>query len=269
MFDSAFQPPELQPQPQDAPPEGIAVHVRVRPLNSFERNRGDHECVHCDEASQTVRFVTQPAASRGIGGGVVKALTFDSVVSGSSQVDVFRTVRTQALLQDALQGHAVTVFAYGQTGSGKTYTISGDDSSEPNSEEAPPWSDPGPSGLVPRALGTLFATIAQWTREGRLSSCSVRAPHLSESEALTAPLTVAPPAPTSCLEPSPLGSHRAAGPWPLLPRRCVRRIWSSTTSRSTTCSIQSPQTCSCARTRRRASSSRTCCRWTARAWPMP
>ena len=32
------------------------------------------------------------------------------------------TVRTQALLQDALQGYAVTVFAYGQTGSGKTFT---------------------------------------------------------------------------------------------------------------------------------------------------
>ena len=111
--------PLLEPQPHEEEPEGIAVHVRVRPLNSFERSRGDHECVHCDEATQTVRFVTQPASGRGGGGGgVVKALRFDSAVSGSSQVDVFRTVRTQALLQDALQGYAVTVFAYGQTGSG-------------------------------------------------------------------------------------------------------------------------------------------------------
>ena len=114
------EPPHLEEQQQGEPPEGIAVHVRVRPLNGFERSRGDHECVHCDEATQTVRFVTQPVAGRsgGGGGGLVKALTFDSVVSGSSQVDVFRTVRTQALLQDALQGYAVTVFAYGQTGSG-------------------------------------------------------------------------------------------------------------------------------------------------------
>lgn len=164
------EPPHLKPQYEEEP-EGIAVHVRVRPLNSFERSRGDHECVHCDEATQTVKFVTQPAkGSTGVGGGVVKALRFDSVVSGSSQVDVFRSVRTQALLQDALQGYAVTVFAYGQTGSGadgppppgrprpptlsltltsdlasvltcnapgKTFTISGDDASEPNSEEAP------------------------------------------------------------------------------------------------------------------------------------
>ena len=75
------------------------MHVRVRPLNEYERSRGDHECVYCDPATQTVRFVTQPATGRGGGGGgVVKALRFDSAVSGSSQVDVFRTVRTQALL---------------------------------------------------------------------------------------------------------------------------------------------------------------------------
>ena len=115
--------PLYEAQPHEEEPEGIAVHVRVRPLNEYERSRGDHECVYCDPATQTVRFVTQPATGRGGGGGgVVKALRFDSAVSGSSQVDVFRTVRTQALLQDALQGYAVTVFAYGQTGSGKTFT---------------------------------------------------------------------------------------------------------------------------------------------------
>ena len=118
MFQPADE-PLYEAQPHEEEPEGIAVHVRVRPLNSFERSRGDHECVHCDEATQTVKFVTQPAkGGTGVGGGVVKALRFDSAVSGSSQVDVFRTVRTQALLQDALQGYAVTVFAYGQTGSG-------------------------------------------------------------------------------------------------------------------------------------------------------
>ena len=31
---------------------------------------------------------------------------------------------------------------------------------------------------MPRTLGTLFATIAQWTHEGRLSTCSVRASYL-------------------------------------------------------------------------------------------
>jgi len=160
--------------------ETLAVHVRVRPLNDFERGRGDHECVHCAEDGRTVQFVTQPERGRGGGGGggVVKQLTFDSVQSGSSQVEVFRACGTQALLQDALQGYAVTIFAYGQTGSGKTYTISGDPDCEPDSEEAPPWSDAGPSGLIPRALGTLFAAIAQWTHEGRLSACSVRASYL-------------------------------------------------------------------------------------------
>ena len=99
MFQPADE-PLYEAQPHEEEPEGIAVHVRVRPLNEYERSRGDHECVYCDPATQTVRFVTQPATGRGGGGGgVVKALRFDSAVSGSSQVDVFRTVRTQALLQ--------------------------------------------------------------------------------------------------------------------------------------------------------------------------
>ena len=98
MFQPADE-PLYEAQPHEEEPEGIAVHVRVRPLNEYERSRGDHECVYCDPATQTVRFVTQPATGRGGGGGgVVKALRFDSAVSGSSQVDVFRTVRTQALL---------------------------------------------------------------------------------------------------------------------------------------------------------------------------
>ena len=48
----------------------------------------------------------------------------------------------------------MTVFAYGQTGSGKTFTISGDEADEPNSEEAPPWSDPGPSNPDPTPTPT-------------------------------------------------------------------------------------------------------------------
>ena len=35
----------------------IQVHVRVRPLNDQERQRGDHECIHVASDGQTVRFV--------------------------------------------------------------------------------------------------------------------------------------------------------------------------------------------------------------------
>ena len=36
--------------------ESIQVHVRVRPLNDYERQRGDHECIHIDVDGRTVRF---------------------------------------------------------------------------------------------------------------------------------------------------------------------------------------------------------------------
>ena len=296
----------LEPQLYEEEPEGIAVHVRVRPLNSFERSRGDHECVHCDEATQTVRFVTQPATGRGGGGGgVVKALKFDSAVSGSSQVDVFRTVRTQALLQDALQGYAVTVFAYGQTGSGAdgppppgrarpptlglaltlipdpVSTLTRTHQARPSPSRATTRTSPtpkrrrplccgkqgrygqrGPKRLNGRGWLELGAApehgLALTEASGMLAEVLSHLcfPHRHRRGPTLAPLACchAPSAPSS--RPSRSGRTRGAS----RPARCARRTSSCTTSRSTTCSTPSRPTCSCARTHRRASSSRTCCR---------
>ena len=46
----------------------------------------------------------------------MRSLTFDSVLTGSSQPLVFQTTRTLQLLQDALNGYSVTIFAHGQVG---------------------------------------------------------------------------------------------------------------------------------------------------------
>eukprot|EP00964_Phaeocystis_antarctica_P113655 scaffold77655_cov64-Phaeocystis_antarctica.AAC.6 len=177
------EPPHLKPQYEEEP-EGIAVHVRVRPLNSFERSRGDHECVHCDEATQTVKFVTQPAkGSTGVGGGVVKALRWTSSAPcarrrccrtrcRATQSPSSRTARRAQVptaLPFAWKAEAINPkpkpnpdlrpsLSPDSHAPGKTFTISGDDASEPNSEEAPA----APSGKQGRySLGASAAQAAE------------------------------------------------------------------------------------------------------------
>ena len=160
------------------------VVVRVRPLNEQERARGDHNCIHIGDDHRTIRFVAQVGSVRASGGaadqapGVVKALMFDAALAGSSQPAVFETTQTIQLLQDALDGFSITIFAYGQTGSGKTYTMTGPDAVEGQATPAG-GSTPGPQGLIPRGVHTLFELIAGETEAGRLpGGCAVRASYL-------------------------------------------------------------------------------------------
>ena len=161
--------------------EPVLVQVRIRPLNAIERARGDHECVHCADDGCTIQFVS---AARGRGGGTaeqapVQQLTFDATLHGPSQASVFRSVGATKLLEDALNGYAVTVFAYGQTGSGKTYTMSGadPDGGSPPTTASYTGADDGPEGLIPRALGALFALIGR-AQAGGAPPTSVRASYL-------------------------------------------------------------------------------------------
>ena len=151
--------------------ENIRVHVRVRPLNETELARGDQNCLHIADDGRTVRFVGQRDE--------VRSLAFDSAISGSSQAMLFATTETERLLQDAIEGYAVTIFAYGQTGSGKTFTMTGHESHEQRDDEPPQPADEGPEGLIPRGVGALFAMIAQQAAEGQLpGGCAVRASYL-------------------------------------------------------------------------------------------
>ena len=161
--------------------EPVLVQVRIRPLNAIERARGDHECVHCADDGCTIQFVS---AARGRGGGTaeqapVQQLTFDATLHGPSQASVFRSVGATKLLEDALNGYAVTVFAYGQTGSGKTYTMSGadPDGGSPPTTASYTGADDGPEGLIPRALGALFALIGR-QQAGGAPPTRVRASYL-------------------------------------------------------------------------------------------
>ena len=162
--------------------EPVLVQVRIRPLNAIERARAATTgCVHCADDGCTIQFVS---AARGRGGGTaeqapVQQLTFDATLHGPSQASVFRSVGATKLLEDALNGYAVTVFAYGQTGSGKTYTMSGadPDGGSPPTTASYTGADDGPEGLIPRALGALFALIGR-AQAGGAPPTSVRASYL-------------------------------------------------------------------------------------------
>lgn len=157
--------------------ENIQVHVRVRPLNELERSRGDHECVHISDDGRTINHVVPPERAA-TGAPAVRALSFDSAIGGSSQARVFETTQITQLLQDALEGIAVTVFAYGQTGSGKTFTMTGSESVADGDGQFLPNGD-GPHGLIPRGVTALFSLIAQQQQSGQLpGGCQVRASYL-------------------------------------------------------------------------------------------
>jgi kinesin family protein 6/9 len=79
---------------------------------------------------------------------------FDAIFGEeASQEDVFDIIARDKV-DNLLAGENSTIFAYGQTGSGKTYSIFG---GETFSER----------GLIPRALGLVFATMAQKQAEGK------------------------------------------------------------------------------------------------------
>ena len=114
----------------------VRVFVRVRPLSSAERDRG--ECAALVPSSPSeVRLNPggglRPAAD-------ARRFEMDAVFGPeASQSTVFEEVAP--LVRSALDGYHACIFAYGQTGSGKTHTMEG-------SEED--------RGITFRALSALF-----------------------------------------------------------------------------------------------------------------
>ena len=111
----------------------IRVYCRVRPMLSFERERGQEMAVEIpDELTINLKWKDKK-----------REFNFDAVFEGNTpQEKVFED--TKHLIQSAVDGYNVCIFAYGQTGSGKTFTIYGN-------EELP--------GLTPRGVSELFNTL--------------------------------------------------------------------------------------------------------------
>lgn len=128
------------------PVTGVKVAVRIRPLNSREKDMKSKVCVDTPTANRVVIF--DPNGDK-------KAHTFiydyaywslDGRYEKATQDVVYRDLGAN-ILNNAFEGYNYTIFAYGQTGSGKSYTMMG---SLQNETEA---------GLIPRACRELFQRI--------------------------------------------------------------------------------------------------------------
>ena len=85
----------------------IRVYCRIRPMLSFERERGQEMAVEIpDELTINLKWKDKK-----------REFTFDAVFDGNTSQDkVFED--TRHLIQSAVDGYNVCIFAYGQTGSG-------------------------------------------------------------------------------------------------------------------------------------------------------
>ncbi|KAA6426660.1 MAG: CENPE type kinesin [Trebouxia sp. A1-2] len=118
--------------------ENISVHVRVRPLNELETEKG---ATWKDENNKI--FQVNPVSGEPVN---ESPYVLDNIFGkGWSTQQVYEQT-TQALIQKVVGGFNSTVFAYGQTSSGKTHTMRG-------TEEEP--------GIIPLAVSEIFDHISR------------------------------------------------------------------------------------------------------------
>jgi len=123
--------------------QNIQVFVRVRPLNSTEKNSRSWSVLDTPGTGEVV--VKEKSNSS-----LTKTFNFDRVFgTNSAQQDVYKSV-VGPLIKRVLQGYNCTVFAYGQTGTGKTYTMEG------LGEIRGSWENDPNAGIIPRSMSGLF-----------------------------------------------------------------------------------------------------------------
>lgn len=124
--------------------ECIKVVVRIRPLNSKEKQSG-HEVITVAHEDRGVIEVRNPSADASEPS---KTFTFDAVFSDKSTQRSIYDVCAAPVVQSVLEGYNGTVFAYGQTGAGKTHTMEG-------------YADsPELRGIIPNAIQHIFDHVS-------------------------------------------------------------------------------------------------------------
>ncbi|KAJ7387313.1 Kinesin- protein 12 [Desmophyllum pertusum] len=97
--------------------DNVRVVARARPLNLFEKERGD---------KNIIKLPGDGAVWIDNSFGQIKPFTFNAAFGeDTSQQQMFEGCGIKHLVEMAVEGYSCTAFAYGQTGSGKTYTITG------------------------------------------------------------------------------------------------------------------------------------------------
>eukprot|EP00930_Biecheleria_cincta_P061592 TRINITY_DN47157_c0_g1_i1.p1 TRINITY_DN47157_c0_g1~~TRINITY_DN47157_c0_g1_i1.p1 ORF type:complete len:951 (-),score=192.66 TRINITY_DN47157_c0_g1_i1:14-2866(-) len=121
------------------PAESIQVAIRVRPLNSREKDLGDRVAVTVGGGEVCVEL-SQSAEPR--------SFTFDYGYGIEATQQQVQEDLGQNLLASAIDGYNSCLFAYGQTGAGKSWSITGDRSHEES------------RGLLPRISESLVKSLS-------------------------------------------------------------------------------------------------------------
>lgn len=122
--------------------ETVKVAVRVRPMNTREKNINSVNCVEVDKSNNQISVLKQDNPNE------TKTFQYDFVYPiGTAQRQIYDEVGFP-LVEAVFEGYNGTIFAYGQTGCGKTFTMMG----EYNNLEL--------RGIIPNAFSHIFGYIS-------------------------------------------------------------------------------------------------------------
>lgn len=116
--------------------KSVQVAVRVRPLVSFELERGYKDVLEIYPTLNQVRIKNTD-----------KAYTYNHVFEPCSTQNEIYEKCVKELIQNLFKGYNLTILAYGQTGSGKTHTM------------GTTYNGEGEMGIIPRAVQEIFDNI--------------------------------------------------------------------------------------------------------------
>ena len=136
------------------PAECVKVMVRVRPMNSKEKDRNCKSCVEIDDPTHQITLNKPNEAE------AQKTFSFDNVFAPDCAQEKIYEESAFSLVESVVEGYNGTIFAYGQTGCGKTFTMMG----VPDHETM--------KGVIPRTFSHIIKIIDSSKDKNFLVRCS-------------------------------------------------------------------------------------------------
>ena len=122
--------------------ETVKVMVRVRPMNTKEKNLNCQTIVKVDKTNNQIELSRADED-----GAPSKDFAYDSVYDADAEQQAVYDESAFPLVESVIQGYNGTIFAYGQTGCGKTHTMLGIPG------------DPAQRGIIPNCFAQIFGFI--------------------------------------------------------------------------------------------------------------
>ena len=138
--------------------QSIKVAVRLRPMNTREKERGCTQCLSVDPSLQQITISNTTEEKKDAAD---RHFTFDHAFDSTlpkddphhaSQETIWKALGV-GILDSAFDGFNVSFLAYGQTGAGKSHTMVGF------------GGDPAERGLIPRTCEDVFRRISETPTE--------------------------------------------------------------------------------------------------------